>query len=687
MFDRNKEFFDRYTGREKLAWATRNLSALEFAAESLGVFSDAEYIDISRHTQDSFADPEDVGLLEKYASKPSEENKKAVLDKISQHERRACGSVWGSAARKAHLFKSNALQNMAHSYGFSNEEILLAANIFLKDEFDGKRAIDNAKYHSQYAQLTPEKYDDLYSLFGIAGTYKSGLEGLFALLEADDPDVQKICDISDILSECRQDFAVMGGDPAQLDIVENFIREKTIRNDSPERKNRVFIYTPGQLPDEVKRILDSVSLTDDKSVTAMDYVNAAVRRIIITDDMPSKELTGLFVGTKEFNDGGLYIGNGIVVLSRNDSAESLASTLFHEAVHARWERDPSIPVNVKKETLLNEGSTYLAGDLFDKMIGIDGLQNMNALSVANTVGTLDFKNPGKDVLNTDMDTYPTMTPYFVAKILSAQFSTAYMTINETEKAVLQDYIKKHSSFCGFIDDNSFGFNGMMDKADIAELVHLLPERTDEINKLYVQANNSYDVFNPIISGLILQDIDQDKLSKEIDAVFLRLKDPGIKDFVEAFHPKEMILSNIGRMINLLSMTEVGADLKDFQSVFSVLLKNIDGKYASVPYAQGVKAFTDDVRSLLADKKGDLTAFEYLCIALDYQEIAISNDSARVEVFDASGYPSGKFLGKGDRLKQLLEPQITIDGKQYAKIRYSTGSGYEYGYIFSEQKSA
>lgn len=673
-------FYSSYTGREDVSWVSRNVSAFEYAADSLGVFDEKEFEDLGCSIHEQMADPADVEKINAYKADPTEDNKKAVLEAISKCSKDLLSSVWGTSRRKMSVLRSNALQGLAIYAGIPEKEVLFAGDISIRSAYEKGLPMFNALEAASGAMATPEKYDDFISLFGLADVYGPVLNKVYSMLESNSPDVQEISTLSGLLMHSRESFEELGGDPAQLDLQELMCREKIPFNNNAERDNGVEVYSPDQLPEDIKSSLSSAYIDVNKTVNGLDFVNRNVRRIVFVENMPDKELTDQFAGQGAV---GMYVGNGIVVMMKGGDPKLTAMTLLHEAAHANWERDTQVPIKVRDKLTLNEGNAYFTELLVEKNMGLLTGQNMSAASVADLIGSVDFKDPGDDALKLDLSVYPTKTPMFVSDSLALPLSLSFLEINGAEKEALKGFVEGHGNICGMDEEKGGVVLGNMNEEDKDSLVRLLPGRKKEIEEIFANNSTAYRVHTSVVARLLGLDLDMDELSSEVSASLEGLKQSDLKDSIEKMYPSDMDYSDIGRMLYLMSLRNVNVQPERFESVFSVLLPHIDKKYSSVPYARAVELFKKDASKVFGSGNKDVSAYDLLTLALFKQPGVFFDREKEVPVYDAKGKRVGDSLRYGTEYNELIEPEVKMNGKKLIKIRYVADGDIRYGYVNPE----
>ncbi|GEM_PF-4309135 len=674
-----KEAASSYTGREDISWIQRNLSAFDYAVESLGVFDEAQMKSISENIYSQELTDADKALLQDYRNDKSDGNKEKVLGRIAEYSEKQLSSVWGTPEKRDLVLRANAFSVMALDAGIPIGDLIGASAIDSKEileKYSDMVAIDIA---AGDAVLTPEKYDDVFSLFGLAGVYEPAVQELYCLLEQDNVNVKEISDVSSMLASLRKNYEACGGDPAQLDAIERNVRGSEPLNDSSERENNIKVFTPEQLPQDIKVELSRVLDEGEDSLTGMDLVRENVQRIIVTSDMPHDKTTRLFMGE---GAGGLYAGNGIIILRECDDARQTASTLFHEAKHAKWERDLRVPLDVRKQPALNEGNAYAYGHLADLQAGLYTGQDILARSVAEMIGTYDFKEPAEEIKKLDLSVYPTRTPAYVRdSLVLPLIQSASIPVSKDEVKMLGSYLKDNANVCALNGEGGFVFlPSSMSSEQFESLIRTLPSREDEISDQFMKHLNIKSAMDSIATSLITSEIDMAALSGDIASAMERTGRTELREQIGNLYAADLPYRDVGVMLGML-LSE-GSDIKasDFPSIYSFLLKGVDEKYGSGTLEQNISLFRDDASTGLGIKPEEISDIMILRLACERQPININNRKAMLYVYDRAGEPTGKVLQSGSRFNETLDAIITIGSDMLCRIRYSEGDGYGYGYI-------
>ena len=558
---------DSYTGRENLEWLQRHFSAFQYAAEALGVFDYDQFEQIKREIFRGYLTDDDKRLLCRYSSDPSDENKALIMDRIKQYSADQLSAVWGTPEKKRFVFGMNAFIHMTLCEGVPENEVLSSSILDFSEALRKYPKEISLITSAQDASFTPEKYDDHFSIFGLAGIYEPALQELYCLLEQDPIDLKAVSDLSSILSSAREYYEACGGDPAQLDAIEVRTRGNEPFNGSVERQGGISVYLPEQLPEDIKTELSRV-LVDGQ--TALDLVRDKVQRVIVTDEMPSEDVTHLFVGS---GAAGSYLGNGVVFLRRIDDPREMASTLFHEATHAKWERDYSIPLEVRKQIALNEGNAFLNGYFADKQIGMDTGQYLMARSVACTIGSFDFREAVDAAKIMDLSVYPTKTLPYVTDALSIPLiPPEVLTLDADETASAEVFVRANESCCALSDEGGLLYNpAWMNEVQISELASALPGRESDLVDGINRQREVKDAADRVLITLIQLVQDKSLLSDEVAAAVAEIDDPMIKGAIEGLYEQGTPYADIGRMLFIITLPQLNIGIERFKSVLQEIL--------------------------------------------------------------------------------------------------------------------
>jgi len=422
------EMLNKYTGREDTVKTGDKYYALKYLVDPLNIFSEQESVEIILECAKSDLTAEDQTLIDDFMKDPgSEEAKSAVLTKLYNYQYMFQGTVLGSGYR-AKLFREMTIFNELASFsGISDQEIYYATLLDRDQIPDGQELSDMLDLY--VAADTPEKSDDEAFQEKAIEYLKGSMRDFFDYLNLKRPSLGTISYLSSRYVT-YEDLAVkLGVPPEQVINMENEVKSE-FKIKSGKREGDTGIFSPDDLPHGVKDLLKRTELREGYSY--FQFVKDNCEHIVISKNKYTSDSLKALIGGRPdgqtIADGTIYIN----MVADDMKKEGLSSDMYlydvilHEAHHLYNRKTYFVSDQNKLRSAPNEGSTYGFEAEALKKLDVKGLPESQAKALKDVISYDEAMSKAanviydkKDIENavfglSDLDTYPSNTPYFMA---------------------------------------------------------------------------------------------------------------------------------------------------------------------------------------------------------------------------------------------------------------------------------